>query len=193
MMLSSTMAVLPVWRSPMISSRWPRPIGTRLSIALMPVCIGSLTDWRGMNAGRLDLGAAALDVLQRPLAVDRVAEPVDHAAEQAPADRHVDHGAGAVDGVALADRAVVAEDDDADMVALEGSSAMPRTPAPGNSTISPDMTFCKPKARAMPSPTDSTVPVSETSLSLSKPSICRFRMSDTSAGRISIAQVPFMA
>jgi hypothetical protein len=39
-------AVLPVWRSPMISSRWPRPIGTIASMALMPVCIGSCTDLR---------------------------------------------------------------------------------------------------------------------------------------------------
>jgi hypothetical protein len=35
------MAVLPVWRSPMISSRWPRPTGIMESIALMPVAIGS--------------------------------------------------------------------------------------------------------------------------------------------------------
>ena len=56
-------AVLPVWRSPMISSRWPRPIGIRLSIALRPVCIGSCTDLRGMMPGaftstRLRVGAA---------------------------------------------------------------------------------------------------------------------------------------
>ena len=36
MIVSSAMAVLPVWRSPMISSRWPRPIGIIASIALMP-------------------------------------------------------------------------------------------------------------------------------------------------------------
>src|SRR4029453_17042634 len=41
MKVSIATAVLPVWRSPMISSRWPRPIGTRLSIALRPVCTGS--------------------------------------------------------------------------------------------------------------------------------------------------------
>ena len=55
----------------------------------------------------------------RPLAVDRVAEPVHHAAEQPVADRHVHDGAGAADRVALADRLVVAEDDDADVVGLE--------------------------------------------------------------------------
>jgi hypothetical protein len=36
-------AVLPVLRSPMISSRWPRPMGIIASMALMPVCSGSVT------------------------------------------------------------------------------------------------------------------------------------------------------
>ena len=40
-------------------------------------------------------------------------------------------------------------------------SAMPRMP-PGNSTISPAWTLSRPWTRAMPSPTDSTVPTSET-------------------------------
>ena len=34
MMVSMAIAVLPVWRSPMISSRWPRPTGTIESTAL---------------------------------------------------------------------------------------------------------------------------------------------------------------
>jgi hypothetical protein len=41
MIVSIAMAVLPVPRSPMMSSRWPRPIGIMASMALMPVCIGS--------------------------------------------------------------------------------------------------------------------------------------------------------
>lgn len=41
----------PVCLSPMISSLWPRPMGTRLSTALMPVCMGSLTEMRGMMPG----------------------------------------------------------------------------------------------------------------------------------------------
>src|SRR3972149_2738859 len=36
--VSIARAVFPVWRSPMISSRWPRPIGIIESIALRPVC-----------------------------------------------------------------------------------------------------------------------------------------------------------
>jgi hypothetical protein len=37
MIVSIATAVLPVCRSPMMSSRWPRPIGIRASMALMPV------------------------------------------------------------------------------------------------------------------------------------------------------------
>ena len=43
MIVSIAIVVLPVWRSPMMSWRWPRPIGVSASIALMPVCIGSCT------------------------------------------------------------------------------------------------------------------------------------------------------
>ena len=71
------------------------------------------------DARRLDLDALALGGLDRALAVDRIAEPVDHAAEQAGADRHVHDGAGPLDGVAFLDVPVVAENHDADIVDLE--------------------------------------------------------------------------
>ena len=88
MIVSMAMAVLPVLRSPMISSRWPRPIGVIASMALMPVCSGSLH--------RLPLGDAGGDEFDRPrfagddraLAVERIAERIDHAADQRVADRH---------------------------------------------------------------------------------------------------------
>ena len=51
MIASTATAVLPVWRSPMISSRWPRPIGTIASMAFSPVCSGSLTGWRSTTPG----------------------------------------------------------------------------------------------------------------------------------------------
>ena len=103
----------------MISSRWPRPIGISASIALRPVAIGSCTDLRGMMPGALTSATRRSVVSIGALAVDRVAERVDHAAEQRLADRHVDDRAGALDDVALADVAVGAEDHDADVVGLE--------------------------------------------------------------------------
>src|SRR2546422_6215394 len=51
MIVSIAIAVLPMARSPMISSRWPRPIGIIESIALMPVWSGSFTGCRLMIPG----------------------------------------------------------------------------------------------------------------------------------------------
>ena len=51
MMVSTQTVVLPVERSPMISSRCPRPTGIIASIAMMPVWTGWLTDWRLMIPG----------------------------------------------------------------------------------------------------------------------------------------------
>ena len=51
MIVSIATAVLPVWRSPMMSSRWPRPIGTIESIAFKPVCTGCDTDLRQTTPG----------------------------------------------------------------------------------------------------------------------------------------------
>ena len=54
MIVSIAIAVLPVWRSPMISSRWPRPIGIIPSIDISPVCTGSVTGWRWTTPGALN-------------------------------------------------------------------------------------------------------------------------------------------
>ena len=51
MMVSMATAVLPVCRSPMISSRCPRPIGTMASMDLSPVCTGWPTDCLVMTPG----------------------------------------------------------------------------------------------------------------------------------------------
>src|SRR5579872_5328669 len=51
MIVSTATVVFPVLRSPMTSSRWPRPIGVIESIALMPVWSGSDTGWRATMPG----------------------------------------------------------------------------------------------------------------------------------------------
>ena len=112
-------AVLPVWRSPMISSRWPRPIGTSASIAFSPVCTGSCTDLRGMMPGALTSTRVRVTSVSGPLPSIGSPSASTTRPKQAAADRHVDDGAGALDGIAFADAAVVAEDDDADIVAFE--------------------------------------------------------------------------
>src|SRR5919112_1151122 len=93
MKASIATADLPVWRSPMISSRWPRPTGTSASMALRPVCIGSLTDWNvDDGAGALD-GVAFLDLGVR--AEDHDADIVGLEVE-----RHALHAVGELDHLA---------------------------------------------------------------------------------------------
>ena len=67
--VSMAIAVLPVERSPMISSRCPRPIGIIESIAFSPVCRGSF----GLaldHARRLELQRPALGRLDRPQTIE---------------------------------------------------------------------------------------------------------------------------
>ena len=71
------------------------------------------------DAGRLELDAAGVRRVDRALAVDRLAERVDDAAEQRLADRHLGDAAGAPDLVALADLLRLAEDGGADVVLFE--------------------------------------------------------------------------
>src|SRR5690606_41136702 len=57
-------------------------------------------------------------------------------------------------------------------------------------TISPAWQLSRPCTRAMPSPTDSTWPTSETSASAPKFLIWAFRMSEISAARMSMGSCP---
>ena len=119
MIVSTQIAVLPVPRSPMISSRWPRPIGIIASIALMPVWSGSFTGWRSTTPGALNSsGRVSLVSIAGPPSM-AIAERIDHPADQRVADRHRHHLAGAPDRVALADLLPLAEQHRGDVVLLE--------------------------------------------------------------------------
>ena len=71
----------------MISSRCPRPIGVMASMALMPGLQRLAHRLAADDARGLHLHAARLGRVDRALAVDGLAERVDHAAEQRVADR----------------------------------------------------------------------------------------------------------
>ena len=88
MIVSTATAVLPVWRSPMISSRWPRPIGTIASIAFRPVCTGCDTDLRAITPGATFSITSVILALIGPLPSIGSPSEFDDAADQLGADRH---------------------------------------------------------------------------------------------------------
>ena len=144
MIASMAMAVLPVSRSPMISSRWPRPIGIMASMALMPVCSGSVDrlavgDARGAGISigmSLTLSIGPLPSMGWPSGLTtRPSRPSPTGTESTRPVR--------LTVVALVDVEVVAEDDDTDRVLfeVEGQADGRRS---ANSTISPAITFRRP-------------------------------------------------
>ena len=120
MIVSIAMAVLPMPRSPMISSRCPRPIGIIESIALSPVWSGSFTGWRTMMPGACD---STLRVHRRALispspSIGRPSASTTRPMSAGPTGTSSTR-AGAADVVAFAEQEVVAEDDGADVVFFE--------------------------------------------------------------------------
>src|SRR5262249_19450008 len=71
------------------------------------------------DAGRLHVNARSLFGLDRSFAIDWITECIDDAAEQPLADGHVDDRASALDGLAFFNLAVIAENNDTDVVDFE--------------------------------------------------------------------------
>jgi hypothetical protein len=74
------------------------------------------------NAGRFHFDAAGFFRLDRTFAVDRIAQTINNAAEQFFTNRNFHDLAGTLDDVAFFDVAVVAENNDPDIVGLRGSA-----------------------------------------------------------------------
>ena len=186
MIVSIAIAVLPVWRSPMISSRWPRPIGIIASIAFRPVWTGSRTGWRWTTPGALNSAGRRSVVLTSPFpSSGRPSGSTIRPSSASPT------GMSSSDPVRLtvSPSTTFSQSPNITVPTLSDSrfSARPVTPC-GNSSISNDMQFSRPCTRAMPSATDSTVPTSVSSaLPESSPSMRLLRMLVISSGLICIS------
>src|SRR6202034_2480029 len=183
MIVSIAIAVLPVCRSPMINSRWPRPIGIIASIAFRPVCIGCLTGWRWTTPGALNSAGRVCSTEIAPLP-----------SSARPSGSTMRPSICSPTGISRSEpvRLTVSPSDTfshspnstAPTLSDSRFSARPVTPW-GSSSISKDMQFSMPCRRAMPSATLSTVPTSVSSaVPLSSPSMRLFRMLVISSGLI---------
>ena len=186
MIASTAIAVLPVWRSPMISSRWPRPIGIIESTALSPVSIGSLTGWRWTTPGALNSDGRVSVRADLALAVERIAERVDDPSEQLVADREC--RAGRLVRLTVSPSTIFSHSPNSTAPTLSDSRfRASAVTSCGSSSISNDMQFSRPWIRQIPSATDSTVPTSvRSALEVSRPSIRLLRIEVISSGLICI-------
>src|SRR5581483_7883844 len=185
MMVSVATAVLPVWRSPMISSRWPRPIGIMASIAFSPVCSGSCTDLRATMPGALISTLRSSAPLIAPLpSIGCPSALTTRPTSPSPT------GTDAILPVRLTTSfsRIFSYSPRSATPTLSSSrlSTMPRTSC-GNSSSSPAIAPARPYTRAMPSPTVSTVPVSTTVTFWSYSSICLRMICEISSALMSIS------
>src|ERR671918_405204 len=179
--VSIAIAVLPVERSPMISSRWPRPIGIIESIAFRPVCSGSFTPWRLITPGALNSSGrrSLVSIGPRPSSGlpsgsttrprsasptgTLMTSPVRRTGSPSLTCSHSPKSA-------------------APTLSSSRLNAMPTTPCSSSSRSSATQ-FSRPWMRAMPSPTWRTVPTSERSVSTSNSLMRSFRIAVISSGR----------
>src|SRR3954451_24315004 len=167
----------------MMSSRWPRPIGIIASIALMPVCIGSTTGWRWTTPGALNSAGRIASGVMSPLPSSGL-----------PSGSTMRPSSSSPTGISSSDPVrltvspslMCSQAPNSTTPTLSDSSfrARPVTSC-GSSSISNDIAFSRPWTRAMPSPTDRTVPTSVSSAEpASSPSIRLLRMEVISSGLI---------
>ncbi len=188
MIVSIATADLPVWRSPMISSRCPRPMAVMESIALTPVCIGSITGWRCTTPGALNSAGRVWEVLMSPLP-----------SSGSPSGDTMRPSSSSPTGISrslpvrftVSPSSILSQSPNSTAPTLSDSrfSARPTT-SWGSSSISSDMQLSRPCTREMPSAIDSTVPTSDMSAPpSSSPSMRDLRMLVISSGLICIGSV----
>src|SRR5215469_1236948 len=158
MIVSMAIAVLPVCRSPMISSRWPRPIGVIASMALIPVCSGSLTFWRCTTDGACSSRARSSVPSISPLPSSgtpsgSTTRPRNPSPTGTDSTSPVRRTCWPSSTLAKSPRMTTP------ISRTSRFSASPRIP-PGNSSSSFAIAEGSPSTRAIPSPASATVPTS---------------------------------
>src|SRR5258707_14558087 len=156
MMVSTAPAVLPVWRSPMISSRCPRPTGTMASIAFKPVCTGCDTAWRAITPGAtFSITSVSLALIGPLPSIGAPSELTTRPSNSGPI------GTDRILPVHLTvSPSVMCSYAPRITAPTESRSRLSARPKVffGNSSISPCITSDRPWTRQMPSVTDTTVP-----------------------------------
>ena len=169
MMVSMATALLPVWRSPMMSSRWPRPMGTMESMDFSPVCTGRDTDLRSITPGATfsigDVSSVSIGPLpSMGLPSESTTRPSSASPTGTSRIRPV------VRTVSPSRMCLYSPRITAPTESCSRLSARPKLP-PGNSIISPYWTSASPWMRTMPSVSTTTVPTSRASALASKSSM----------------------
>ena len=158
MMVSTAMVVFPVERSPIISSRCPRPIGITASMARMPVCNGAETDCRPIMPGAARSTGFTSVVTIGPLPSS--GRPRGSTTRPSIARPQGTSSKRPVERTVCPSRTVSPPlNTTAPTLFSSRFSARPVTPSP-KSIISFSRTLRSPSMRATPSPTSMTLPVS---------------------------------
>ena len=158
MIVSRQIAVLPVARSPMMSSRCPLPIGTIESMAFTPVCTGTFTPCLAATPGAMTSTVAVSLVATAPLAsIGAPSASTTLPSMASPTGTSMTRPVPRTSEPSFT--ASASPRRTAPTPSSSRFSAMPVTP-PSNSRSSFAPTPDRPCARAMPSPTSITVPTS---------------------------------
>src|SRR5829696_1264259 len=179
--VSTRIAVLPVERSPMISSRWPRPIGTIESIDFRPVWSGSCTGCRSTTPGALNSsGLRSLVSIGAPPSSGLPSGSTIRPISASPTGTLATRPERLTGSPSLTSSH--SPNSAAPTLSSSRLNARPVTPC-SSSSISSATAFSSPWMRAMPSPTWRTFPTSARSVSTSNFSIRSFRIEVISSGR----------
>ena len=187
-MVSMAMAVLPVERSPMMSSRWPRPMGIMASMALMPVCTGVSTDLRTTTLGAVRSTGMVRSVTTGPLpSRGRPRGSTTRPTRPSPTGTTIIWPVARTRSPSLT--ALGSPRMAAPTMSDSRLRARPRMSLP-KSRSSLERTLCKPWMLAMPSPTCTTVPTSTRVSSPPNSSICRLMRDTISCPLTAIGESP---